>query len=119
MVTATEAIQRYSNPLLVTVTFDRPIEVIKVPADETFPVVTEPPVRLAVPEAPTARLPMLTPEARIPPVTFARLVTEPEVSVLFPPVTFRAVSVPPTRLSSPAELAVVMVPAEILAVAPV
>ena len=88
----------------------------RVAADVVAP--TFPPEILAVPVAPTFRLPMVTLEARIPPVTLARFVTEPEVSVLFPPVTFRVVSVPPTRLSSPAELAVVIVPAEILAVAP-
>ena len=32
-----------------TVAFDRLIEVIKAPADEAFPVVIEPPVRLAEP----------------------------------------------------------------------
>ena len=98
------------------VTFAVPPVMFVVPAVRIDPMV--PAVRLAVPEAPTSREPMLTPDAKSPPVTLARLVTEPVVSVLFPPVTFSAVSVPPTRLSSPAELAVVTVPLEILAVAP-
>ncbi len=103
--------------LLEAIEANVPPEAVKLPALVVIPIV--PAEIVAVPAAPTDRLPILTPDTSSPPMTFARLVTDPELSVLFPPVTFRAVSVPPTRLSSPAELAVVMVPAEILAVAPV
>ena len=102
--------------LLLESDANEPPVAFKAPALVVAPIV--PAEMFAVPAAPTLRLPRPTDDSRVPPVTLARFVTEPVVSVLFPPVTFSAVSVPPTRLSSPAELAVVMVPAEMLAVAP-
>ena len=105
------------------VTFERPVTVAVPPVMVVEPAVRIDPMvpaeMLAVAPDATFREPRLTPDAKNPPVTLARLVTEPVVSVLFPPVTFSAVSVPPTRLSSPSELAVVIVPLEILAVAPI
>ena len=79
--------------------------------------VTLPAVRLAVPEAPTVRLPIWPVEFSVPPVTLARLVNVPDDRVVLPPVTSRAVKTPPVPLSSPAEVALVMVQAEIFAVA--
>ena len=103
-----------------TVTLFRLMAVIRVPAEETLPVVTDPPVRFAMLPVPMFNDPRLTDDSRLPPVTLARFVTVPlTLKLLFPPVTFRAVSVPPVRFRLPAELAVVIVPAVMLAVAPV
>ena len=104
-----------------TVTLFRVMAVIRVPAEETLPVVTTPSVRLAVLPVPTFNDPRLTDDSRLPVViTLARFVTVPlPLKLLFPPVTVKAVSVPPVRFRLPAELAVVIVPAEMLAVAPV
>ena len=78
-----------------TVTFPRLMAVIKVPADETLPVVTNPPVRLAVPEAPTVRLSKLTLEISVPAVTFAVPLNVPLERLDVPPFTISPLSVPP------------------------
>ena len=58
-----------------------------------------PAVMLAVAPDATSREPRLTAESIDPAVRLARFVTEPVTRLLFPPVTFKAVSVPPLRLS--------------------
>ena len=76
-----------------TVTFERLISVIKAPADETLPV-RLPPVRLAVPLAPTVRSYRIALAVKVPPVTLARPVTfaVPPVMFVIPAVRIEPIS---------------------------
>ena len=100
--------------LLEAIEANVPPVAFRLPALVVAPIV--PAEILAVPAAPTARLPSVRFERRVPPVTFARFVTLPPLKLLVPNVVFKAVKVPPVRFRMPAELAVVIVPAEMFAV---
>ena len=90
------------TPPPVTVTFDREIDVLSPPSDETFPL-NAPPVRFADPPESTDRLVRLAFEFNV-----------PSGRTLVIPVT---VGVPPIRFVVPAVAIEPIVPAEMLAVA--
>ena len=78
---------------------------------------TDPAEILAVPALPTVRVPMLTAETSSPPVTLARFVTDPPVSVEVPAETASELRTA-VLLRTPAEFTTLADPAVRLAVAP-
>ena len=86
---------------------------LKIPA--VFTTLAVPPVRLAVPPAPTVRLPKVIFAVIVPAVTFDRPMTVPPVKLVVPLVV-RVFRVPPVTFKVPAELvAPVTVPPVIFA----
>ena len=79
--------------LLESIEANVPSEADRLPALIVVP--TDPPVMLAVPAAPTVRLPRFWLESRVPPVTLARPSTWPPEMFEVPPVTVRLVRLPP------------------------
>ena len=117
------------------VTFDRPVTVAPVKfvilleltdanvppvafnEPDTFVAPIVPAEIFAVPAAPTVRLPRLTVEMKTPPVTFARFVTDPDVSVDVPAEIISELKTA-ALLKFPAEITTLAVPPVRLAVAP-
>ena len=117
------------------VTFDRPVTVAPVKfvilleltdanvppvafnEPDTFVAPIVPAEIFAVPAAPTVRLPRLTVEMKTPPVTFARFVTDPDVSVDVPADIVSELKTA-ALLRFPDEITTLAVPPVRLAVAP-
>ena len=100
--------------LLESIEANVPAEADRLPALIVVP--TDPPVMLAVPAAPTVRLPRFWLESRVPPVTLARPSTWPTEMFEVPPVTVRLVRLPPDWFRILAEVVAPTIPPLIVAV---
>ena len=103
--------------LLESIEANVPPEAVKLPALMVAPIV--PAEMLAVPAAPTVRLPMFWLESRVPPVTLARPSTCPPEILEVPAVTVSVVRFPPVRFKVASDEAAVTTPPEMLATPPV